>query len=230
MSPQERMHGWQAAAGPCRSSSPCHPLVTAPSVQLQAIIARTLLHPPLPCSLFTQKPVAAWALGATEQEFSSAAVYDYATNVCYAPVRQRGTASAGKTGGSVLAWSADATGGSITQLARSMHLPALHALFPVSHTPEGEEEEAAAAEAEEKAEAEQVDGSGAAVPGAVAVFAAGGAALCSGTEVVAEAEEARVVHTVAAAYQRGVLVAVHAEPRAGGAASATVYRVQVCWG
>ena len=64
----------------------------------------TLLCPSSPL----QKPVASWALGGTEQDFSSAAVYDYASNQCYAPVRPRGKSGSG----SVLAWSADDTAGS----------------------------------------------------------------------------------------------------------------------
>ncbi|KAI3430425.1 hypothetical protein D9Q98_005020 [Chlorella vulgaris] len=172
----------------------------------------------------TRAPVLAWALGSTDQDFSSAAIYDYATNLCFAAVRPRAAASAsGKS--SVLAWSADASNGTIAKLSQAIHLPDLHALFPVSHTPEGEEEEAAAAAAEDKMDAE-VDGSGNALPGVLAVFAAGGAALCSGTDVVAEAEGGPGQHTVAACYQRNVLVTVHSDSRGSGAVSATVYRVQ----
>jgi hypothetical protein len=179
----------------------------------------TLICPSSPL----QKPVASWALGGTEQDFSSAAVYDYASNQCYAPVRPRGKSGGGS--GSVLTWSADDTAGSITQLAHPLHLPALHSLFPVSHTPEGEAEEAAAAAAEERAAAE-VDGSGERRGGALAVLAGGGLALCSSGEVVAEAEEARGQHTVAAAYQQGVLVLLTSDARSG-AVSSTLCRVQV---
>ncbi|KAL4422703.1 hypothetical protein ABPG75_008900 [Micractinium tetrahymenae] len=191
----------------------------------------------------SQKPVASWALGGTDQEFSSGAVYDYDTNLLFAPLRPRG--SGGKSG-SVLAWSADDTVGTITTLARPMHLPSLHTVFSLSRAPEGEEEEAAAAAAEE-ADAAAVDGSGAARAGAVAVFASGGAALCGGGEVVAEVEEARGQHTVAAAFQpapyqapaaaaagaaaaqqarqQGTLVLVHSEPRSG-AVAASAYHVR----
>jgi hypothetical protein len=177
--------------------------------------------------------VLAWPLGALEQEFSGAAVYDYASNLCFAPVRPRAAAAGGKSGSSVLAWSADATGGSITQLGHAIHLPALHALFPVSHTPEGEDEEEAAAAAEQSqadvgGAAQQVDGSGQALPGAVAVLASGAVMLCSGSEVLAESEEREDQQAVAASCQAGVLVVVTAEQKAGGAAFATVYKVQVC--
>lgn len=203
--------------------------------------ARSLLFPC--CS---QKPVASWALGGADQEFSSGAVYDYDTNLLFAPLRQRGT-SGGKSG-SVLEWSADDTVGTITGLARPMHLPPLHAVFPLSGASEGEEAEAAAAAAEE-AEAAAIDGSGAARAGAVAVFASGGAALCGCGEVVAEVEEARGQHTVAAAFQpapfqaagelaweaaaatsqqqarrQGTLVLVHSDPRSG-AVAASAYHV-----
>lgn len=195
------------------------------------------------CSLLflhrSQKPVASWALGGADQEFSSGAVYDYDTNLLFAPLRPRGT-SGGKSG-SVLAWSADDTVGTITGLAKPMRLPPLHAVFPLSGAPEGEEAEAAAAAAEE-AEAAAIDGSGAARAGAVAVFASGGAALCGGGEVVAEVEDARGQHTVAAAFQpapfqaagaaaaqqqarrQGTLVLVHSEPRTGTVA-ASAYHV-----
>lgn len=165
-----------------------------------------------------------WALGSTDQEFSGPAVYDYASNLCFAPLRPRGAGPGGKSG-SVLAWSADESAGTITQLAHPLHLPALHRLFPLSRTPQGEAEEAAAAEAEERAAAE-VDGSGQRRAGAVAVLAAGGAALCSGAEVVAEAEDARGQHTLAAAYTAGRLVQVVSEPRSG-AVSVAVYRTLV---
>ncbi|KAL4448963.1 hypothetical protein ABPG77_007680 [Micractinium sp. CCAP 211/92] len=188
-----------------------------------------------------QKPVASWALGGADQEFSSGAVYDYDTNLLFAPLRQRGT-SGGKSG-SVLEWSADDTVGTITGLARPMHLPPLHAVFPLSGAPEGEEAQAAAAAAEE-AEAAAIDGSGAARAGAVAVFASGGAALCGCGEVVAEVEEACGQHTVAAAFQpapfqaagegtatsqqqarrQGTLVLVHSDPRSG-AVAASAYHV-----
>ena len=138
-------------------------------------------------------------------------------------MRPRGKSGGGS--GSVLTWSADDTAGSITQLAHPLHLPALHSLFPVSHTPEGEAEEAAAAAAEERAAAE-VDGSGERRGGALAVLAGGGLALCSSGEVVAEAEEARGQHTVAAAYQQGVLVLLTSDARSG-AVSSTLCRVQV---
>lgn len=173
-----------------------------------------------------QKSVASWALGSgTGQEFGSATVYDYATNLCFAPLRLRGGggAAAAKAGSdSVLAWCPDDTGGTITQLGHPLHLPAVHRLFPLSHTPETEEEEAAAAAAEESS---VVDGSGAAKAGVVAVLASGGAALCSGAEVVAEAEAAAGRQTLAAALQGSRLVVVASEPR--GAAFATVYSVEV---
>lgn len=169
--------------------------------------------------------MASWALGSgTGQEFSSAAVYDYATNLCFAPLRARGTgAAAGRAGqDTVLAWCPDDTGGTITQLAHPLNLPAVHRVFPLSHTPEGEEEEAAAAAEEDSG---VVDGSGAAKAGAVAVLASGAAALCSGGEVVAEAEAAAGRQTVAAALQGSRLVVISSEPR--GAAFATVYSVEV---
>lgn len=168
--------------------------------------------------------MASWALGGADQEFSSAAIYDYASNQCFAPVRPRGAGAAAKSG-TVLAWCPDDSGGTITQLAKPLHLPALHRLFPLSRTPEGEAEEAAAAAAEEAAAAE-VDGSGQAKAGAVAVYAAGGAALCSSTEVVTDAEEAPGQHTLAASYQGSRLVVVATEARTGGASTA-VYCVEV---
>lgn len=184
--------------------------------------------------------MASWALGGADKEFSSGAVYDYDTNLLFAPLRPRDT-SGGKTG-SVLAWSADDTVGTIIGLARPLHLPPLHAVFPLSGAPEGEEAEAAAAAAEE-AEAAAIDGSGTARAGAIAVFASGGAALCSSGEVVAEAEESRGQHTVAAAFQpapcqaagaapaageqarrQGTLVLVHSDPRSGSV-TASAYHV-----
>ena len=70
-----------------------------------------------------------------------------------------------------------------------------------------------------------VDGSGTAKAGVLAVLASGGAALCSGAEVVAEAEAAAGQQTVATALQGNRLVVVASEPR--GAAYATVYAVEV---
>lgn len=184
----------------------------------------TSLLPACPSPL--QKPVLSWALGGADQEFAGPAVYDYASNLCFAAVVPRGGGGGGKaaTSTSLLAWGADEHGGTITQLSHALHLPPLHSLLPLTAAPQGEAEEAAAAEAEERAGME-VDGSGQARGGALAVLASGGVALCSGTQVVAEAEEARGQHTVAAAYAGGRLVQVVAEPRGGGV-SAAVYRVQ----
>ena len=162
-----------------------------------------------------------WALGGAEQDFAAPAVYDYDTNLCFAPVRPRG-GGGGKSGGSnsVLAWDADNTVGTITTLAHPLHLPPLHRVFPLSGAPEGEAAEAAAAAAEQ---ASAVDGSGARRGGVLAVLASGGAMVCSGDEVVAEVDEARGQHTVAASYQPGSLVVVSAGK--SGAASASIYSV-----
>lgn len=178
-----------------------------------------------------------WALGASDQDFSAPAIYDYASNQCFAALGARGGGGGKAAATSLLAWSADDSGSSITQLASLVRLPALHRLFPLSRAPEGADEEAAVADEEERA-AMEVDGSGRQAAGALAVLAAGGAALCSSSEVVAEAEELQGQHTVAAAYQppspaapagAGRLVLICSEPRSG-ALNAAVYAVEVRWG
>lgn len=170
-----------------------------------------------------QKPVLSWALGTSDQEFSGATVYDYASNLCFAPVALRGGAT--DRGSTLLAWSADDSSGTLVQLSKPIRLPQLHALFPLTTTPETEEEAAAAAAKDERDEAE-VDGSGVAQPGALAVLAGGGVALCGASDVVAEAEAGTGQQMVAASYRAGALVTLCTLQRGAATLTAAVHRVQ----